>query len=364
MSFKKIHNSTRTVAFRLSVWYAAIFTGSMLISFVIFYLDLMKGIHHVDLSPRSLHELLEAYLSFFGYALGIVAVGSIFVGWFLAKRALTGVGEVTRMAVSIAGADLDRKVPVKGTMDEIDQLAIAFNDMLERIRSVLVSMKQTSDNIAHDLRTPITGMRGAAEMLLSSGHQESLVLAGTVIEQCDRLLGMINSMLDISQAEAGLSKADCQEMDLVALLHDMQELFLPVAEDRHISILMDTPESLLISGDRARLQRVFANLLDNALKYTQAAGSINVSVKDDGPSVEISVVDNGSGIAGDELPHIFDRFFRGEKSRSTPGNGLGLSLANVFVHMHGGTITASSRPGKGSRFVVRLPKGKISIPST
>lgn len=362
MFSKKIHNVARTVAFRLSVWYAAVFTGSMLVSFIIFYFALMRGIHHVYLSPRSLHELLEAYLSFFSYALGIAAVSSVFVGWFLAKRALVGVGAVTRTAVSIAGADLDRKVPVKGTGDEIDQLAIAFNDMLERIRRVLVSMKQTSDNIAHDLRTPVAGMRGAAEMALSSGdsRDERLMLAGTVIEECDRLLGMINAMLDISQAEVGLSKADCQEMDLAALLRDMLELFQPVVEDRNIRILMDMPESLTISADRTRLQRVFANLLDNALKYTPSGGLVKVSLRDGGPSVDVVVEDNGSGIAESDLPRIFERFFRGERSRSMPGNGLGLSLANAFVQMHGGTIIASSSVGKGSQFTVRLPRQQIS----
>ena len=357
MSFGKPPNFTRTVAFRLTIWYAAIFTGSMLVAFVIFYLVLMNGVHHVVISPRSLHELLEAYSTFFGYALGVIAFGSILVGWLLAQRALTGVKTVTYTAVSIAGHDLGRRVPIKDTDDEIDQLAVAFNDMLERIEMVLQSMKEITDNIAHDLRSPITRMRGVAEMALinEASNEGYTAMAGTVVEECDRLLGMINTMLDISQAEAGLTKIDWQEIDLVTLLCDVRELFEPVADDRRISLLTDVPESLVISGDRSKLQRVFANLLDNALKYTLPKGTVKLSVSADSAFAEITIEDNGLGIAEDELPRVFDRFFRGEKSRSAPGNGLGLSLACAFVHIHGGTLTVTSHVGKGSRFTVRLP---------
>jgi signal transduction histidine kinase len=230
--------------------------------------------------------------------------------------------------------------------------------MLDRIRTMLQSMRETSDNIAHDLRSPITRMRGMAEMALynSDSPGEEAVLAGTVVEQCDRLLAMINTMLDISEAESGLARLELQEIDLSVLLRDMADLFQPVAEDRHMGLIVENPGSLVVFADRSRLQRIFANLLDNSLKYTADGGRIRVFARSDDDTVGVSIEDNGAGIPEDELPHIFDRFFRGERSRSAPGTGLGLSLAQALVHLHGGTITAESRPGFGSCFTVTLPR--------
>lgn len=358
MSFGKLPRFTRTIAFRLTLWYAAIFTGSALIAFAIFYFALERGIHNVHLSPRSLHELLEAYRRFFTVALGLVSLGSILVGWLLAQRVLSGVRAVTQTAVSIAGHDLDRRVPVRGTQDEIDLLALAFNDMLGRIGTVLGSMKEITDNIAHDLRSPITRMRGVAEMAFFSetSSAEHTLMAGTIVEECDRLLGIINAMLSISQAESGLARPDLHEVDLMVLLHDVSDLFQPVAEDRNIGLVVKGPSSLPLACDRQKLQRVFANLLDNAIKYTPGNGRITIIATDKGSDVTVAIEDTGPGIPEEDLPRIFDRFFRSEKSRSEPGSGLGLSLARALVVAHNGTIVVSSAPGHGSRFTVTLPR--------
>jgi signal transduction histidine kinase len=358
MSFGKLLSFARTVAFRLTVWYAAIFTGSTLIAFGIFYLAMQRGIHHVYLSPRSLHELLEAYTGFFAYALGVIAVGSVFVGWLLGRRALTGVKAVTQTAISIAGHDLSQRVPVRGTEDEIDQLAVAFNGMLERIETVLRSMKETTDNIAHDLRSPITRMRGVAEMALFSetSPEGDTIMAGTVVEECDRLLGIINTMLSISEAESGLTGLSCEEIDLMVLLRDVCDLFQPLAEDRSVSLVVDGPAALILRCDRHKLQRVFANLLDNAIKYTPENGRITVTAGGNEREVAITVADTRSGISEEDMPHLFERFFRGEKSRSEPGSGLGLSLAKALVTIHRGTVDAASDGKHGSRFTVTLPK--------
>jgi signal transduction histidine kinase len=358
MSFGKLPNFTRTVAFRLTVWYAVIFTGSTLVAFAIFYLVLQRGIHHVYISERSLHELLETYTTFFAYSLGVIAVGSIFVGWLLAQRALLGVKAVTHTAISIAGHDLGRRVPVRGTQDEIDRLAIAFNEMLERIETVLRSMKEITDNIAHDLRSPITRMRGVAEMSLvnETSNEGQAAMAGTVVEECDRLLGIINTMLSISEAESGLARLDLKEIDLMMLLNDVSDLFQPLAEDKGISLSVQGPPSLALTCDLHKLQRVFANLLDNAIKYTPEKGKIAITAMGNGREVSITVEDTGRGIPEEDTVHLFDRFFRGEKSRSQPGSGLGLSLAQALILIHNGTISVTSVPGQGSRFAVILPK--------
>jgi signal transduction histidine kinase len=348
----------RTVAFRLALWYAAFFTGCILIAFIAFHFVLAHGIHHVHLTSDSLQELLEAYRSFFGISLAGVALASIFVGWFLARRALSGVDDVRRTAQSIAKGAFDSRVPVKGTGDEVDQLAVTFNGMLGQIQTVLSSMKEITDNIAHDLRSPITRMRGMAELTLvgrgSVGDYETVI--GRVVEECDRLLGMINTMLDISEAEAGIARFSPSAVDVGQMARDVIDLFSPVAEDKRISVNLRVSGDLSLQADAQKLQRVLSNLLDNAIKYTPSGGSVTIAVYGTDRAVRITLRDTGAGIPEPELNHIFDRFYRGEESRSEPGNGLGLSLARAFVLAHQGSITITSTPSEGSEFVVTIPK--------
>ena len=195
-----------------------------------------------------------------------------------------------------------------------------------------------------------------------ASDEEHAASAGTIIEECDRLLGMINAMLDISEAESGLMKLNAQNIDLVVLLRDVCDLFQPLAEDRDIRIDIEAPESAPVLGDLKKLQRVFSNLVDNALKYTPTGGLVNIAIEETAKDTIVIVKDTGSGIPEKDLPHIFDRFFRGEQSRSTPGNGLGLSLAQAFVLIHGGTITAANTSDQGPKFTVILPRRALSHP--
>ncbi|OPY64976.1 MAG: Alkaline phosphatase synthesis sensor protein PhoR [Syntrophorhabdus sp. PtaU1.Bin050] len=325
---------------------------------MVFYFALIRGIHHVHLSPYSLHELLEAYINFFGASLAGVALGSIFVGWFLAKRALSGIEDVRQTAQSIAKGAFESRVPVKGTGDEVDQLAVAFNGMLGQIEAVLYSMKEITDNIAHDLRSPITRMRGMAEVALASRRsvEEYETVVGRVVEECDRLLGMINTMLDISEAEAGVAKLNLERFDIAQMVRDVCELFEPIAEDKLIGLHINIPDSLFLSGDVRKLQRVVANLLDNALKYTEAHGTVRLSAEPNGTGVTLRISDTGIGISERDLPYVFDRFYRCDYSRSEQGSGLGLSLAKAFVSAHGGSITVTSAIGAGTEFIVTLPE--------
>jgi signal transduction histidine kinase len=230
--------------------------------------------------------------------------------------------------------------------------------MLARIGTVLGSMKEITDNIAHDLRSPITRMRGVAEMAFFSEttSEEHSSMAGTIVEECDRLLGIINTMLSISEAESGLSKLDLEEIKLMSLLHDVADLFQPLAEDRGMGLSVEGPESLSFPCDRHKLQRVFANLLDNAIKYTPGNGRVIIAAAESGKDVTVAIEDTGPGIPEEDLPRVFDRFFRSEKSRSEPGSGLGLSLARALVLAHRGAITVSSVLGHGSRFTVTLSR--------
>ena len=248
---------------------------------------------------------------------------------------------------------------MKAKGDEIDQLAITFNQMLDRVEKLLTELKEMTDNIAHDLKSPITRMRGAAEVTLTTGKSlgEYEAMAASTVEECDRLLDMINTMLLISKTEAGVDKLNLGEIDLARVIRDACELFRPSGEDKGIALSCETPEALQVTGDIRMIQRMLSNLLDNSIKYTPPGGKVRVVVYEkEQRDVLISIQDTGVGITGPELPRIFERFYRGDQSRSQAGIGLGLSLARAIARAHGGDITVTSVPGEGSTFFVSLPK--------
>jgi signal transduction histidine kinase len=276
------------------------------------------------------------------------------IGWFLAQRGVRGVQEVTRTATEIAKGTLDQRVTLSTSGDEMDYLARAFNTMLDRIQHLIVGMREMTDNLAHDLRSPVARIRAAAEMALNNGttNTDWTALAIDTTEECDRLLELINTTLDIAEAESGAAKLRISQIDLVDLVVDACDLFQTVAEDKQLSLDYYLPPTCLIHGDLQRLQRVVANLLDNAVKYTPEAGSITIRLVDDEQHIHLSISDTGVGIPTQELPKIFQRFYRCDWSRSEIGNGLGLSLALALVRAHGGDITVNSTPGMGSAFTV------------
>jgi signal transduction histidine kinase len=340
--------------------YAGVFTISLNIVFWTFYVIVLYGSH--GLSRQALSAIREDFREYLAWPLLIIIILSTLVGWFMARRALSGVVELTRTANAVAEGALKERVPVKGRKDEIDHLAMTFNTMLERINVLIQGMKETNDNIAHDMRSPITLMRGIAETALTniSASDAHRALAGDIIEQCDRLLGMINTMLDISEAEAGVAKLVIEEIDIVPIVQDAVGLFLPMAEDKHIDMKIEIPAHIRIYSDKRKIQRVLGNLLDNAIKFTPPRGTITISVSGNEKQVTIGVRDTGIGISEEDTNRIFERFFRSDKSRSEPGSGLGLSLARAFAYSLGGSITVTSIPGKGSTFMVTLPCEPVS----
>jgi heavy metal sensor kinase len=286
---------------------------------------------------------------------------STLAAWLIARQAMAGVRRVSRTVESIRTTTLSRRVPEGCEGQEINELAAAFNGMLQRIEQLVKELNEVSDNIAHDLRSPITRMRGTVETTLTGPQDIEAYrdMGGAVLEECDRLTVLINTMLEIARTEAGGTELSLEPTDVAELLCTAADLFLPAAEQKGVVLHMAAPVApLWVSGDRARLQRVIANLLDNAIKYTPEGGRIDLSCRAESGAVQIAFRDNGIGIAGEELCRIFDRFYRGEKSRSTPGNGLGLSLARAIVQAHGGTLEVQSTPGQGSVFTVRLPQAR------
>lgn len=336
--------------------YAGIFTVSLSAAYFTFYVLVLYGSHGI--SREALSAIREDFREYFAWPLTGVIFLSAIIGWLMAKRAVSGIVELTRAATAVSDGALTSRVPVKGQLDEIDRLATTFNSMLERIQLLIAEMKGVNDNIAHDLKSPITRMRGVAESMLirEASTEEYPDMAGSIIEECDRLLGMINAMLDISEAESGLSRPDMTDVDITTIVYNAVGLFQPFAEDRGITMKVNAPDSLHTMSDIRKLQRILANLLDNAIKFTLPGGVIAISVSTHDRSIVMIVRDTGIGISEADLGRVFDRFFRAEKSRSKPGNGLGLSLAKAFSTSLGGSIQVASTPGEGSTFTVILPK--------
>ncbi len=302
--------------------------------------------------------LVRKYRETFEIALAVMLVCGGLAGWFLARWAMSGVERVTEAALRIGREDLGLRVPPGKEGREIENLALAFNGMLERIQALVEELKEVTDNVAHDLRGPITRIRGLAESSLLSGEEGDSwrEAAGAVVEESDRLVEMINTMLEISRAEAGVLEIARAPVDLGEIVAAAGELFQPLAEEKGIDLESSYPEeALLVPGDKGRLQRAVANLLDNAIKFTPAGGRVELQARREEGKAKIQVKDTGSGIDPFDLPRIFERFYRGEKSRSSEGNGLGLSLARAVVRAHGGEIEVESAPGKGSAFTILLP---------
>lgn len=284
-------------------------------------------------------------------------------GWFVSRQALNGVKQVTRIAATINRGKLDLRVEVGNSGLEIQELASNFNTMLAKIQTLIRELEDVTNNIAHDLRSPLTRLRGIIETTLRADptaetyHQMSAQL----IEEIERLQELINTMLQIASAEAGIDRAEMGPVNLNGILEDAVELFELIAEDRQQQLTLSLPHhSVVINGSLSRLQRVIANLLDNATKFTPVGGSIRLCLRQPDPrQVIIEVSDTGPGIDPAIRPYIFDRFYRGDQSRTCKGNGLGLSYVRSIVQAHHGQITVTCAESQsahtGSLFTITLP---------
>jgi signal transduction histidine kinase len=304
----------------------------------------------------------------------IVLVG-LTGGFMLTARALRPLEELTDTIVHILQTGrTSERVPVRETADPLDALGALVNRMLDRIDGLVRGMRSTLDNVAHDLRTPLTRLRGTAEVALQSARspEEYRNALADCLEEAERVAAILDALMDLAEAETGAMRLQRDQVDLASVIRDAAELYEAVAEDKGLTLTVDAGAGgLPIVGDRARLTQVVANLIDNAVKYTPAPGQVTVTGRvaeptlvrgdaSDGQSaeggVEVIVADTGLGIAATDLPRIWERLYRGDRSRSQRGLGIGLSLVRAIVEAHGGRVTAESQIGRGSRFLVWLPR--------
>ncbi len=292
-------------------------------------------------------------------ALGVMGVGGFLIWFFVGRRALKRIDEVTDASRRIMSGDLSGRLPVSGAGDEFDRLSANLNTMLARIANLNEGLKQVSDNIAHDLKTPLTRLRNQAEAALSGKKKTADyrdALEGTIAE-ADQLIRTFNAILMISRLEAGYSAEATEPLDLNAILGDVVELYQPVAEDAAVKLAIETPGPVMINGNRELIGQALSNIVDNAIKYSAGnsqSPEARLKLDCEDKRVLLTVSDNGPGIAPEDRQRATERFVRLEKSRTQPGSGLGLALAKAVMQFHGGEFILSG-DGNGLTVTMAFP---------
>lgn len=279
-------------------------------------------------------------------------------GAFMAYRALQPLRQlVATLNAVIETGDVETRVPVEGARGEFTDIIHLFNRMLDRIEALVAGMRGTLDNVAHDLRTPMTRLRGRAELALQEErdvHTYREALADS-LETSETVMTMLDTIMEVAEAEAGTLPLRLEPLRVSDVVNDVIELYRFVAEDEEVALHAHVPPDLVVTADRSRLRQALANLIDNAVKYTPAGGQVDVEAGTEAGGIWLRVRDTGAGISAADLPRIWDRLYRGDLSRSARGLGLGLSLVKAIVTAHGGRVEVESTPGVGSVFTVHLP---------
>jgi signal transduction histidine kinase len=298
------------------------------------------------------------------WSLALVIVLGLAGGFFVSRRVLNRVEAMTDKAQTIMAGDLAGRLPIAGTGDELDRLAEHLNAMLERIEALMRGLKEVSDNIAHDLKTPLTRLRNRCEQALrgSAGVADYRAALEATIAESDELIRTFNALLMIARAESGQARDNMIEFDAAEIARDVGELYEPLAEEKGIALTVDAPAAAPVRGNRELVSQALANLVDNAIKYAGPNGELNgapaeivVKAGNDGERISLSVADRGPGIAEADRGRVVERFVRLEQSRSEPGSGLGLSLAAAVARLHGGELKLEDNH-PGLRSTIALPR--------
>ncbi len=300
------------------------------------------------------------------WSIAIVIVLGLAGGFLAARRVLRRVDAMTETARTIMSGDLSGRLPVAGSEDELDRLAVNLNAMLERIEALMRGFKEVSDNIAHDLKTPLTRLRNRSEEALrtAKGDADYRAALQSTIEESDELIRTFNALLLIARAETGGASTHMGEFDAAEIAHGVAELYDPLADEKGIVLKVEADGPLPFVGNRELVTQAVANLVDNAIKYAGGSGpaEIEVRARAEGEWMLLSVCDRGPGIAAADRARVVERFVRLEQSRSEPGSGLGLSLVSAVAHLHGGELRFEDN-APGLRAVLALPRRGPQLPA-
>ncbi len=290
------------------------------------------------------------------WGLAITLVLALGGGIAMSRSMLRRLEVINETSREIMTGDLSRRIPVRGSQDEFDELVNHLNAMLDRISVLMEDVRRVSDSIAHDLKTPLTRLRNDLEILKGNTDDDSAARenAEQALLEADGLLSTFNALLRIARIESGHRRAGFTDVPLADLVRDVAEFYDPLAEENGLSLSLDIESEPVLRGDRDLLFQALANLLDNAIKYTPSGGAVTIQVQVDAAASRIVITDSGPGIARDQRDMVFQRFYRVENSRSAPGSGLGLSLVAAVAKLHDAQIVLQDN-GPGLRAVLSFP---------
>jgi signal transduction histidine kinase len=310
-------------------------------------------------SIRQAEDLQESMLYLMAFILTMAVLLALAMGVTLGRTILGRMDTISRAAGEIMAGDLSRRVPASGSNDEFDALAERLNSMLDRIQQLIKGIREVTDNVAHDMRSPLSRLRNRLEVTLLEGRSkdEYRDAIGKTIEDAESLIRTFNTMLGIAQLDSGNNRTQWSHVDLNTLASDLEELYKPVAGQKGQEFRLVTGEPAEITGSRDLLAQAIGNLLDNAIKYTPEGGAILLRVKRLEDAIEVMVRDSGAGIPAAEREHVLERFVRLESSRHTQGNGLGLSLVKAVAHLHGAGLRLGDA-GPGLTVTLRFPHSR------
>jgi two-component system heavy metal sensor histidine kinase CusS len=301
-------------------------------------------------------QFMKEFAALLAGVLAFGLVASAMIAFTVTKRGLRPLGEMTRTLKRVGPTQLHERVSAVGWPRELQPLAVAFDDMLDRLEDSFVRLSQFSADLAHELRTPIGNIRGEAEVALSRSRtpEEYREVIESTIAECQHLTHIVNNMLFLARTEAAKAHLQRTSFDARAAVEKIAAFHEPIAEEQKLTITCNGDAHFL--ADEMLFGRAVNNLLENALHHTPAGGTIQISVATRGPHSEVSVRDTGSGIAAEHLPRVFDRFYRADSSRSSEGVGLGLALVKSIMDLHGGSAQIESEPGQGTIVILSFPR--------
>jgi len=313
----------------------------------------------IGLPVENALNVAETLLRTYFLMLPVMLLAIIALGWYAAGRALHPLSEVVNAAKKVSAGNLSLRIPQLGTDDELDTLIATFNGMMGRLESNFEQMRRFSVDASHEMRTPLTAIRGQLEVALMTARNTEQYRSAveTALQDVERLGKIVKSLLHLAQAESGQVRLHKTEQELLPIVEQHVAQFTVAAEEKRIKIMLDSSEPCPAAVDRTQFEKLLSNLLSNAVQYTQAGGEVRVGLSRDNGEIKLAVGDNGPGIPEAHLPHIFERFYRIRSGDRGPekGVGLGLALVQWIVKAHGGRIAVKSSPGSGSTFEVHLP---------